>query len=215
MDLLLKVAILVAVLIIIFSAFFLIFVRPLQTGPVTQAQAEQLVLNDIKAANPNATVTVVAVGPSPSFNGSFSIVLSVVYNATRPCPTLSIQGYDYPATGLVPSTDNLYTNGTASKCTINGASLVNAPTYVISSPEVAIARSYISSTSAIVNYVSAYGYKNVNVYATFYANFAPSELNQSFNNVWLVNYTANSAPYYQYVILGQSGLIVGNYTASK
>ncbi len=215
MDLLLKVAILVAVLIIIFSAVFLIFVRPLQTGPLTQTQAEQLVLNDIKAANPNATVTVVAVGPSPSFNNSYGIVLSVVYNATRPCPTLSIQGYDYPATGLLPSTDNLYTNGTASMCKIYGASLADAPTYVISSPEVAIARSYNSSASEIVNYVDDYGYNNVNVYATFYANFAPAQLNKSFNNVWLVNYTANSAPYYQYVVLGQSGQIVGNYSISK
>ncbi len=209
MDLLLKVATLVVVLVIIFSAVFLVFVRPSQTGPVTQAQAQQLVLNDVKAANPNAAVTVVASTPSTLEANSWSIVLSVVYNATRPCPTLFIQEYDYPALGLSPSTDNLYTT----KCIIYGLSA--APTYVISSPEIAIARSYNSSASELVNYVNDYGYNNVNVYATFYTNFTSPELNKSFNNVFLVNYTANNAPYNQYVVLGQSGQIVGNYTISK
>jgi hypothetical protein len=209
MDLLLKVAILVVVLIVIFSAIFLIFTRSTQTGPVTEAQAQQLVLNDVKSSSPNATVAVISTSPSPSEANSWVIVLSVVYNATKPCPTLFIAGYDYPAFGLAPSNYTEYTN----KCVIYGLS--TAPTYVISSPEIAIAKSYNSSAPELVNFVDDYGYKNVNVYATFYTNFAPPALNQSFNNVWLVNYTASAAPYNQYVVLGQSGQLVGNYTVSK
>jgi hypothetical protein len=210
MDLLLKVGILIIVLIVIFGAAFLIFVHTGQSGPLTQAQAQQIVLNDIKASNPNATVTVVSSSPSPSFNNSWSIVLAIVYNATRPCPTLFIEGFDYPATGLSIShgIDNLYTT----KCVISGLS--TAPTYVISSPEIAIARSYNTSSPELVNYVTLYGYNNVNVYATFYANLGASAtpLGQSFSNIWLVNYTAKNAPYSQYVVLAQSGQIIGNYT---
>lgn len=208
MDLLSRVAVLIVVLIVIFSAVFLIFVKPQQSGPVTKAQAQQLVLNDIKAANPNATVTIVSTDQSSTEPNSWIIVLSVVYNATRPCPTLFIAGYDYPAFGLAPSNYTEYTN----KCVIYGLS--TAPTYVISSPEIAIARSYNSSAQELVNFVSDYGYSNVNVYAKFYTNFT-TPANQSFSNIWLVNYTANSATYNQYVLLSQSGQLVGNYSVVK
>src|SRR5580693_1614219 len=147
MDLLLKVGILIVVLVVIASAIFLIYVHATQSGPLTKQQAEALVVNDIISQNPNAVITVVSASPSILANNSWSITLSIVYNGTKPCPTLFIQGYDYPATGLVPSTDNLYTRG----CIIYGLS--TAPTYVISSPDIAIARSYSSNSPLLTNYV--------------------------------------------------------------
>ena len=192
-------------------AVFLIFVKTAQSGPLTQGQAQSLVLNDIKSQNPAATVAVVSVYPSTLTNNSWNIVSSVVYNATKPCPTLFIQSYDYPATGLQPSTDNLYTRG----CVIYGLS--TAPTYVISSPYIAIARASSSNSIAVTNYVA--NTNPVYAYATFYANLSASitaltncsACNKSFSNVWLVNYTGNS-PSNLYVVLGQSGMIVANYT---
>ncbi len=216
MDLLAKVGVLIVVLIIIFSAGFLLFVHP-SRSQLTQAQAEQTVLTDIKTLNPNATVSIVAASASKQYNGSWDIVLSVVYNATRPCPSLSIQEYDYPALGLsgTPVTDNQYSGVSGGHCVIYGLS--SAPTYVISSPEIAIARSYNASPPELVAFVNMYGYNDINAYASFFANMSPSTtpLNATFSNVWLVNYTSPLSPTREYVILGQSGQILGNYTETS
>jgi hypothetical protein len=220
MDLLVKVAVLVIVLVVIAGAAFYIFVHQMQSGPLTQAQAENTVLTDIKASSPTATVTVVSVSPSTLENDSWNIVLSVAYNITRPCPTLSIESFDYPATGLAgsPSTDNLYSTSKLNnitgmrECVIIGLSY--APTYVISSPYIAISRAYITNATELTNYVQDYGYNNVNAYASFYSNLSASmtPLNLNYNNVWVVNFTAPRAPFNQYVILGQNGQILANYT---
>ncbi len=211
MDLLLKVGILIFILVALIGIAFLAFVHPSATGPITQAQAEQLVLNDVKASSPNATVSVISVSPSILENNSWDAVLSVVYNGTRPCPTLIIQEFDYPATGLQPSTDVNYTT----RCVVYGLS--TAPSYVISSPEIAIARSYNTMTPVLLNFVTDYGYKNVNVYAAFYSNITANAtpLGVPFSNSWIVNYTSAHANYNQYVVLGQSGQILGNYTITK
>ncbi|MDE1810819.1 MAG: hypothetical protein KGH66_02150, partial [Candidatus Micrarchaeota archaeon] len=130
-----KVGVIVVVLIVIAGAAFILFQHTAASGAVSSDQAVQFVKSDLLQMNPSANITLINVSPSRLQTGSWNIVLSVVYNATRPCPTLFIEGYDYPATGLVPSLDNLYTT----KCVINGVS--GAPSYVISSPEIAIARS--------------------------------------------------------------------------
>ncbi|MFI5412474.1 MAG: hypothetical protein ACHQX1_01130 [Candidatus Micrarchaeales archaeon] len=212
MDLLLKVGILIIALVIVASAIFLIFVHTTKAGPLTEQQAESLVLNDIISQNPNATVTVVSQSPSILANNSWSIVLSIVYNGTKPCPTLFIQGYDYPATGLVPGTDNLYTRG----CVIYGLS--SAPTYVISSPIIAIVRSYNNTNPAAKNFVAAYGYSSTNVNAQFYPILNSSSplkpswaVATNYTNVWLLNYSSTATPNYQYLIMNPSGQIVANY----
>lgn len=217
MDLILKVGILIVVLVVMISAVWL-FTAHQSSGQLTETQAKQLVLNDVKASNPNATVSAISVTNSTLEANSWQIILSVIYNATRPCPTLFIEGFDYPATGLVPSTDNLYTKGTlnssANGCIIYGLS--TAPSYVISSPEVAIARSYNSTTAPqLYTYVRGFGYDNVAVHAAFYANPCQNASCNYPGNVWIVNYSAVDASYNEYVVLDQSGALVGNYTANK
>ena len=159
MDLILKVGVLIVVLVVVISVVWLLASHQ-KSGQLTQSQAEQLVLSDVKQSNPNATISVVSVTNSPLEANSWQITLSVTYNGSRPCPTLLIEGFDYPATGLVPSTDNLYTKG----CVIYGLS--NAPSYVISSPEIAIVRSYTANSATITHYVSTYGYNNTIVHAS-------------------------------------------------
>ncbi len=210
MDLILKVGVLIVVLVVIFSVAWALSSHASSTK-VTQSQAEQLVLNDVKQSNPNATVTVVSVTNSTLEANSWQVILSVTYNGTRPCPTLLIEGFDYPATGLVPSTDNLYTKG----CVIYGLS--NAPSYVISSPEIAIVRSYTANSTTIMHYVGTYGYNNTVVHAAFYpslrANATP--IGMQFSNVWLVNYSAAGTSYNLLAVLAQSGQIQGTYNSSK
>ncbi len=210
MDLILKVGVLIVFLVVIFSAAWVLTSHP-SSNKVTQSQAEQLVLNDVKQSNPNATVAVVSAMNSTLEKDSWQIVLSVVYNATRPCPTLMIEGFDYPATGLVPSTDNLYTKG----CVIYGLS--TAPSYVISSPEIAVVRSYTANSMAITHYVGTYGYNNTIVHAAFYSSLGANAtpLSTQFSNVWLVNYSAGGTSYNLYAVLAQSGQVDGTYNSSK
>ncbi|MGD0729180.1 MAG: hypothetical protein ABR981_03840 [Candidatus Micrarchaeaceae archaeon] len=211
MDLFGKVAVIVVILIVIFTAAFILFQHTAKQTQLTATQAEQYVINDLKASNPNANITIINVSNSSLKNGSYNIILSIVYNGTRPCPTLSIVGYDYPATGLVPSVDNLYT----SKCVIYGLS--NAPSFVISSKYIAIAESYDKNLSQISDYVNTFGYYNTNVHATYYAllNNTQTHLTQSLYNVWLVQYKATNANYSVYAVIDSSGAIVGNYISNN
>ena len=213
MDLLVKVGIAAVILIAIF-AVILLFKYTTSGGPLTASQAQQIVQRDLKLANPNASITVINVTPSTLASGSWSIFVSLVYNATRPCPTLYLEEYDYPATGLVPSVANLYT----SHCVIYGLpnSSSQYSTYLITAPEVAIAKSFNTSFPALVLYVNTYGYNNTNVYATHYQNLTLSNaiapFGNKFFNIWLINYTATRAPYSEYVVLSSTGSIIFNYT---
>jgi hypothetical protein len=88
---------------------------------------------------------------------------------------------------------------------------------VISSPAVAIARSYSSGVAPVLDYVKAYGYNNTVVHARFFSmlNKNMTPMNQTFSNVWLINYTAKGAVYSQFAILSSSGSIIGNYTVTR
>lgn len=208
MDLLLKVGVIVVILIAIAGVGFIIFQHTQGSSAITSSQAVQFVKSDLTEMNPSANITLINVSPSRLQTGSWSVVVSIVYNGTRPCPTLLIQGFDYPATGLVPSLDNLYTT----KCVVYGLS--SAPSYVISSPYVATARSYNASPFSVRNYVSSYGYNNTSVHSSFYTslNSSVTGIPQNFSNVWLVRYTANGAKVSQYLVMGSSGSIIANFS---
>lgn len=207
MGLLTRVAIIVLILIVVFTAGFLIF-RRTTSHQLTPQQAEQFVINDLKSSNPSANISVISITNSTLKAGSYNIVLSIVYNATRPCPTLFIEGFDYPATGLVPSIDNLYTKN----CVIYGLS--DAPSYVISSPEIAIARSYNQGIGQITSYVSTYGYNNTVVTAKFYPSLNDTSLGNNFYNAWLIRYRATNSNYSIYAVMDSSGTVVGNYSSA-
>ena len=178
---------------------------------VTEAQAEQFVLNDLKQASPGANITVINVTNSTLKAGSWSVTVSVVYNPTSPCPTFLIEGFDYPAVTLVPSVEVLYT----SNCEVYG--LANAPSYVISAAPVAITRAYDFGNATILNYIGA-NMNSVTAHAAFYsvlpANATP--LGTQFNNTWLVEYSAPGAPTSLYVLMDKSGTtLLGMYSVSS
>lgn len=213
MDLLAKVAIIAVVLIAITSSALLVYnyvIRPNET--LTSQAAQQIVFRDLSLQYPNASVTITNVSPSTLFSGSWAIFVSLVYNATRPCPTVYLEQYDYPATGLVPTVANLYTR----HCIIYGLGSTQMPyyTYIITSSEIAIAKSYNSSYPALLNYVSTYGYDNTNVHASKHAVLSSPTIpaNLTFYNVWLINYTAATASYSEYVVMNSTGAILYNFT---
>ncbi len=210
MELLGRVAIVAGIVIVLAAAVFLLS-KHVMSGPLTSQQAVQYVLRDMRDNNPSANITVINVSSSTLKSGSWDIVLSVVYNASRPCPTLFIEAFDYPATNLVPSVDNLYT----SHCVIYGVS--TAPSYVISSPYIAIAMSYNQSPVRVRSYVDAFGYNNTRVAAKFFSALGSgaTPTGKNFTSVWLINYTANDANYSEYVVMGSSGSMLANYTLAS
>jgi hypothetical protein len=205
MELLGRVAIIALVVIVIAAAAFLLATHVI-AGPLTSQQAVQYVLSDMRAGNPSANITVINVSASALKADSWNIVLSVVYNASRSCPTLFIEDFDYPAVGLVPSVDNLYTT----HCVVYGIS--TAPSYVISSPYIAIARSTNQSTQ-IMAYANTFGYNNTFVRARFFSTLNPNAtpLQENLTSVWLINYTAQGANYSEYAIMSSSGAMIANY----
>lgn len=213
MELLGRVAIAALILIIIFGSAIVIYRYTIgKPGVLTAAQAGQAVLNDLQLSYPNATVTIVNTSKANSSSPSWNIFVSLVYNATSPCPTVYLDEYTYPAFNFVPTVANLYTKG----CIIYGLSQTSLPyyTYLITSPEVAIAKSYNASFPAVLRYVETYGYQNVRVHAVHYSllNGLPFT-NETFNNVWLINYTALGADESQFLVMNVTGSILYNYTA--
>ncbi len=213
MDLFGKVVVAAVIIGIVLGAFFLL--KYTYKTPLTQAQAEQIVLNDLKAHSPTAIINVVNVSGSSLKNDSWNIVVNIVYNSTRPCPTILTESFDYPALGLAPTVYSVYSNN----CSIYGVgSLLNSYyNYVIGSPYIAIAQSYAQNYTPIKDYVSTYGYNETSVHAHFYnaipANFTP--LNASFENSWLINYTAGGATKSLFVIMSTNGTITSSYVEAK
>lgn len=210
MDLLEKVAVLAIIIIVIASIAFLIIKQnlgnPLCKPPLASSQAVQCVLTDLQSSNPGANITVVSVTPSNITQGSWHIVFSVVYNGTTPCPSLFIEGFDYPATGFVPSVYNQYTGLSNGICVINGLTG--------NSPYIAIARSYTQNNPAIALYLSNYGFKNVVVHARYYTqlNKTATPLNKTYYNVWVVNYTGTNSRHSEFAVLNSSYAIIANYS---
>lgn len=199
MGLIKNITIAVIALVAIFAVAFYAL-HTTQSTQLTKQQAEQLVLNDLSQENPGANVSVVNGSPSTLEQNSWNIVVSVIYNATKPCPTLSIEGFDYPATGLVPSSYNIYTAYNRDTCIIYGLPNNRYSSYVINSPYIAIAKSFNESYSPIISYVYTYGYSNVNVHAT---------LNRT-TYVWLINYTAPNANYSLNILMHTNGSIIAS-----
>lgn len=207
MDLLLK-ALIIAIVAIVIAAGAFILLQKVTSSSVTKAQAVQFVISDIKAHNQTANVSIINVSNSSAQKHSWNIIVAVVYNKERPCPIFQVESFDYPATGSQNQTDIPYTSYTGGTCVIYGLS--DAPSYVISSPEIAIANSYISNYSTIRNYVNWFGYSNINVTAQFLVTNATST-NSSLTNVWQIDYKASDANYSEDVIMSTSGSIINTY----
>ncbi len=209
MNLFAKVTLGIVILVIVAAVAFLA-VRHFSSSTITPQQAEAFVVSDLKQQDPSVNITIVNVSPSSLEKGSWNVVVGLVYNASRACPTVLIEGYDYPAMTLLSSIYNLYTNG----CKIYGIS--SAPSYVISLPQIAIARATNMSTPAS-SYVYTFGYNNTFVKAKHFSilNSSATPFGENFTDVWLVNYTATNANYSEYVVLSSYGSSLGAYSAAK
>ena len=155
-------------------------------GPHSKVNAAEAIANVtsyIRTSYSSAVVNVTSVNASQT-PGSWQIVASIIVNSTKPCPSYFIASFDYPQYGFVSRTVNNYT----SNCHIAGLQQ-NLPYNISSAPE-AIAMSFNSTVNIpkIKEFVSMYGYKNVNVSAR-YTNFTMVN-GVAFSNVWVVNYTA-------------------------
>jgi hypothetical protein len=207
MGLLSTAAIIAVIAIIIAGVVLYAFTRIPVASKLTVSQAEGLVINDIKAQNPTANVTLLpGVSNSSLEAGSFYIPLSVVYNGSSPCPTLLIEAFDYPATGLHPSNDTQltsYSNGTCNVY-IHG----NLPPYA----PLFIASSYASNNNGITAYVNRYGYSGTSVSATYQTN---STILGNSTNIWLIKYSGSGSQSNLYAIVDPSGAILQTYNSSS
>lgn len=201
MDLLAKSILGIAVLIII---LFIVYyaTRHISVSYVSKQSATEIVLSDLVKANPGSVVNITNVTPS-LYQGSWHVVASVVTNATSPCPSYFIYSFDYPKYGLVNRTDNVYTEN----CRILG--FVNGTSYTIGSYPEAITRVYNIGIPEISNMITTYGYQNIVAHAAYYENTSVN--GNSYNGVWIVNYSVENPNYSVYVVLDQSN---GTYVTS-
>jgi hypothetical protein len=208
-------AIIAVIAILVAGALFLIFTST-TSGKLTVQKAEALVVSDIKTQNPNANVTQIGNATNSSTKDSWLILLSVVYNGSRPCPTVQIEQFDYPAYGLSPTTETQYSSFNSTGCHV--PPVQQNQQFSITLPvksSIAIATSYASGSNAITSYVNEYGYNNTSVTACFKgqgSSDCPIFGNET--NIWLIRYKASGAANSLYAELAQNGTTIDTYNVS-
>ncbi len=188
----------VAIIFVAYYAYGLIYGSSSQQ--VTEQQAESLITTDLQANYPNAVVNITNASPS-SYSGSWHIVVSVVVNASSPCPSYFINTYDYPAFRFNPTPQNTYTTN----CNIYVFSPSGA--FKLGSAPVAIAWA-TRRVPSVAEYVSLFGASNVNAEATYAANATTG-------GTWSLVYSSASANYTAHALLADTnGTLLSSYNAS-
>ncbi|MGC8495931.1 MAG: hypothetical protein ACP5MX_01855 [Candidatus Micrarchaeia archaeon] len=186
----------------------------------TEQEAISIVMKEVNNTFPGAKVGIVnvsntTIGSGPSAKVSWTIVLSIVRNATRPCPILSIESYSYPETVLLPTAINNYTQYSNGYCTINNES--NLPGYVIASPYIAQARSFDLNLASLKSFISKVGYANTIVSASYMQkiNVPISGSQKNFTNAWLIRYSSPLSSNSLYIIMNDTGALLYNYSSNS
>lgn len=207
MDLLAKVVV-VALIVVVVAAVVILLGTKISVAKqqLNATQAQSFVLTYIKKTYPNTQAYPINVSRSTLVNGSWDVFVGIVYNYSRPCPTIEIEDYDYPAVNLYPRTDNVYSSGG-----VGCKSSTNL--YAVNLPSAAMADAYMLATGAR-QYVQRFGYSNVTATAVFVKNTTQTSFG-TFSDFWNVTYTAPHAGFSEYILLYQSGEFIGNYTSTQ
>ena len=215
MDLLSKAVIAAVVLVVI--AVVLISVKgivPLHHTQLNATTVSTLVVSDLQQAYPNATVKLLSANRSYSSNDSWSVTLLVVYGPRTPCPTIKVEDFDYPETGLLPTVTEVYSNYSDGMCHVYGLPNSALPyfSYTVTSPESAIDRAYNSDYPPLVQFINQNGFSNVTASASF-LNKTTSVFGENYTNVWLVRYSSANTAHNdsQYVLMNYSGGVLTGY----
>ncbi|MDE1855892.1 MAG: hypothetical protein KGH49_01505 [Candidatus Micrarchaeota archaeon] len=207
MNLLTRVVIAAVIVAIVLVGVYFVLQEAHLGQQVTKQQAVALITNYLQNKAQNTVVNVTNVTASV-YPGSWHVIASVTFNATSPCPSYAAYSFDYPQYGFVQRVQNNYT----SHCVIFG--LLQNRSYILAAAPLAIARSYNLSIPSINGFVGRYGYNNVVVHANFYNSIIL--LSKTYENVWLVNYSAPIANYSVYAAITQSGgNLLTNYTIAR
>ncbi len=202
MELISKIFVFAILLIAIFGIAYVLS-QHLNNSALTANTVEGYVINDLQQQNPNSSIKIINVTPSSIKSGSWDVVVRLISNSTRACPTLLIEGFDYPAMTLLPSLYNKYIGN----CAISGSAYSSS--YVVGNPAVAITEVYEQKNPAMMGYLNQYGYNNTYVNAKFYPllNDSILPINASMHNAWVITYKAVNANYSLYAVLNQSGKV--------
>ncbi len=210
MELIPKIAVFAIVLIVILGIAYALS-QHLHSSALTANTVEGYVVNDLQQQNPNASIKIINVTPSSIQSGSWDVVVRLISNGTRACPTLLIEGFDYPAMTLLPNLYNQYVGS----CAISGSAYSSS--YVVGNSAVAITEVYEQKNPTMMGYLNQYGYNNTYVDAKFYhvLNNSVLPINTSMQNAWVIAYKAVNANYSLYAILNQSGKITSIFSKNS
>lgn len=192
MDLLTKVVLYAAVLIIVLAAVYygLGMVSRPASSP-TSAQASANITNYLYSVYDGSSVTINNVTPSVQYPGSWHVVASVVENASTPCPAYQVYTFDYPRFGLVNRTETEYTTGLPSCLAYyqSGKQVGSAP----------IAVTLASKNATVADYIAKFGFRNVLTAAQ------PGNVTVSGGllRVWNITYSSGQANYSIYAVISQ------------
>lgn len=168
-----------------------------QGATITKEKAVEFVMEDLKNNHPGADIDIYLVVPE---DDSWKITSKVIYGSHSPCPNLTTIVYNYPKFGFEPREQNVITD----RCEV--LSCKGIPNCKITLEEEAIIASHtFNSIQEVDIYRSTFGDSNIKVYATPYTIYVEPKNNQTYNNVWVVEWTSLEANRLIRLVINQSG----------
>ena len=150
---------------------------------ITKEKAVEFVMEDLKNNHPGADIDIYMVVPE---DDSWKITAKVIYGSHSPCPNLTIIVYNYPKFGFEPREQNVITD----RCEV--LSCKGIPNCKITLEEEAIIASHtFNKIDEVEAYKRTYGNSNITVYARPYTIYVEPKNNQTYNNVWVVEWRAS------------------------
>jgi hypothetical protein len=188
--------ILLALLIISLSLFYSGCTNQ-QGVTITKEKAVEFVMEDLKNNHPGADIDIYLVVPE---DDNWKITSKVIYGSHSPCPNLTTIVYNYPKFGFEPREQNVITD----RCEV--LSCKGIPNCKITLEEEAIIASHtFNSIQEVDIYRSTFGDSNIKVYATPYTIYVEPKNNQTYNNVWVVEWTSLEANRLIRLVINQTG----------
>jgi len=170
-----------------------------QGGKITEEKAVEFVREDLKNNHPGADIDIYMVTPE---DDSWKIISKVIYGSHSPCPNLTIIVYNYPKFGFEPREQNVITD----KCEVLSCRGIQNCKITLEE-EAIIASHTFNNVPEVDIFRRTYGDSNIKVYARPYSIYIEPKNNQTYTNVWVVEWTSPQAEANRIIrlIINQSG----------
>jgi len=165
-------------------------------GDLDEGQARTLAQQELEYSYPNAEVNIYSLENS---TGTWKIKGKVIYGAGTACPNLTIVELHYPRFGFVPREQVITSNCSVLGCKDN-------PNCLIAYEEEAVIISRErNSIPSLESFLSGVSPADLSVNASFHSSYQSEKMNQTYPEVWVVDWKDTESKSVFTVVLNNTG----------